>query len=264
MASKVLSLVIISIMLLSCGDDAVNINMVIDEVKTINDRAAINCLEGIEIDSATYQSNCPIVMDSSRYCEKIFIEEPIYFEDQDRSWISKYCSDIDDIYYYTNASDDTISMTIIDKGLFYSVTNFDVENECSDDKELMHVSQFESAKIVSKFSHLEGELDIVLSQKIEVQNGAVKNAPRILMNYDIGALTYVPMVFHFSTGNIDNLDTQEVEFIEMLEIDHAVFFDVYTDNRDNTGDLLKIYYNEAYGIVSFIDKDNMQWTLSTD
>ena len=76
MSTKILSLVIISIMLLSCRDEDVNINMVIDEVKTINDRAAINCLEGIEIDSATYQSNCPIVMDSSRYCEKIFIEEP--------------------------------------------------------------------------------------------------------------------------------------------------------------------------------------------
>jgi len=256
MLFRILFLGITFIFFQSCNDDD-------GIIKVINDRTAINCVEGVSINSFTYQSSCPNVIDSTKFCEKIFIETPIYLEEENEYWISQFCLNIGDELSYVNENQETSIMTVIDKDLNYSTTNVDVENECLDDKKKKYVVQFESANISVGFSHLAGELKIKLSQRFEIENGEVKNAPNILMNYNLNNLTYVPMDLNFDMGNFQNLDTVGIEYIERLEIFNEEFLDVYTDHKNNNGDIIQVFYNQSYGIVSFIDKNNVQWKLNT-
>lgn len=214
-------------------------------------------------------SKCPF--DTSNYiCEVIEIQEFFPLENDEKEWLKTFClDDFSKIFFHDSLGNETFIE--ITENSFNSVNANALFGECDNQprrsKSYCFKAEVAYSQIRIPIASMSFRLGISnffsVNQEGEITSKLIIDAYTFENSFDIiGEKNFSHLVF----APEDRIALGHEIFPELTIIDKT-FENVHSSNDNNqlnprNPNALKIFYNKEFGIVSFIDKDGIQWVLN--
>lgn len=223
------------------------------------DRSPVDCISGRPFESIPL----PLEIDSTEYCELVYSSQPFRLNDEVRFWLPQFCHDAGDSITFVNDDKEESHLAIYQKGLFNGYGVFTVSGWCPDDRQRYYVYTTELAAIGARITHLGDTLTMVLRNRAAiVGRGFINRGPELsFFHRGPDGITYPTMGFNFMENEPDFTSSFGLVYLDEFEISNERYFEVYTDTSFSQGRTLRLYYNKAYGLVSFTDYNGVSWKL---
>jgi hypothetical protein len=188
-------------------------------------------------------------------CTPIEVEGEFFFVENARKYLPQSCLEIGDKLFFENEEGAYLPFVITSKDHAMVRSTYASIPPCGSMPQYCFRSEYYSLEMKSDDSkyHLEITLEVY------VRGSPLQWIQRDGMYIRDHKLSSLASIFYLSLyGQVSSAN----EFYPTYQHGGRVFYDVYSVEPPNNDDnAIKIFYNSDYGMVAFIDGENMHWTL---
>lgn len=255
---KLILFALISALIFSCRSE--------DFVPETNPQFNFECLLSAEVEDISQLCDSTDY-DTAFVCEKICYEETLYLDIKEKEWLPYFCLEIGQRIFFNDGEGNQTFFEITGKEYKLKTINYIASDTCMNG--LQRAFFYNTEEVLVSFSSdlLRKDFNLTLSYLNSFYSlTGFERVPSVQISSRNRLVSLFPNVTDFYAqlkpdGTADDF-VVSLDFLPELKVYEKSFSDVVTYNAFLGNDHTEIFYNQEFGIVSFIDQSGKQWVFN--